>query len=196
MVNKTDSTYYQILSDVVIDEVSSANIHSLLNSIVETVATETRARGCSLLLLTPDGGFLRHMASYGLTEDYIKKGRLSADKSMSGALAGKPIAILDASEDERVQYRDEAMREGIASILCVPMILEGKCLGVLRLYTAEKRHFSNEDIRFVRTAADMGAVALEKAVFTISDSPIPDFDTFRQQMVELEWGRWPGGTIY
>jgi len=165
-------------------------IQSILCSIVQNVAKETRAKGCCLALLTPDRRYLRHMACYGISDRYITKGRISVDKSIAEALEGKPIAIFDATRDDRIQYPQKAREEDIASILCVPVMLRDEILGVMRVYTAEPRTFTDHDVYFVSVAANIGAKALEDAVGADGCGDF-DPDAFRRQLVELEWGRWP-----
>ena len=176
----------------VLHEISSVNsggtLQTALRSIVENVASDLGARGCSLMLFTPDKDHLRHVASYGLSRKYITKGRISVDKSVHQALRGKPTAILNAAEDERVQYREQAKEEGIVSILTVPVTRKGDVLGVLRVYTGEPCHFTNDNIYFVSTAAKIGAISLANAVQKDSDEM--DFDAFRKQLkqvLEEEW---------
>lgn len=156
---------------------------AVLNSIVENVARSLGAKGCSLALLTPDKKLLLHTVTFGLSEDYLSKGPLLADKSISEALKGKAVTILDATSDERVQYREEKRREGIASILSVPMMLRGEIIGVIRVYTAEQRQFSEDDIYFVQAVANLGAIAMENA--RLYESIQKDYEQLRQEM--LEW---------
>jgi signal transduction histidine kinase len=120
-------------------------------------------KGCSLLLLTPDKEQLIHSISYGLSDWYLKKGPVSANTIFPEILEGKPVAILDASQDPRIQYREEARREGIASTLSVPLMPRGEVIGLMRVYTSEPRQFSPEDIDFLSALANLGAIALEKA---------------------------------
>lgn len=108
---------------------------------------------------------------------------MSADKSISEALGGKPVAVLDATEDERIQYREQAKREGIASILSAPMMLKEEIIGVIRVYTAEQRHFTMDDMYFIGAVANLGAIALENA--RLYDTFQKDYEAFRQDM--LEW---------
>jgi len=77
-----------------------------------------------LMLLTPDRKLLLHTAAYGLSDWYVRKGPVSADKSISEALEGKSVAVLDATEDERIQYREQVKKEEIVSILSTPMMLK------------------------------------------------------------------------
>lgn len=114
---------------------------------------------------------------------YVRKGPVSADKSISDALEGRPVFVLDATTDVRVQYREQAKEEGIASILSVPMKLREDFIGVIRLYTAVPRQFSADDIYFVGAVANLGAIALENA--RLYEAVEKDYETFRRDM--LEW---------
>lgn len=156
---------------------------SILQSVVEGVAKAMGAKGCSLMLLSPDRKALLHTAAYGLSDWYVRKGPVSADKSISEALEGKPVAILDAIGDHRIQYREQAKKEGIASILSVPMTLREDIIGVIRVYTAERRQFTLDHMYFVGAVANLAAIALENA--RLYEAVQKDYETFRQDM--LEW---------
>ncbi len=99
----------------------------------------------------------------GLSDSYIKKGPLTVDESIRKALEGKPVVVLDVTEDERIQYPEAARKEGIKSMLTVPIMLREETIGILRVYTSEPRQFSEDDIYFVRAVAHLGAIALENA---------------------------------
>jgi len=78
-------------------------------------------------------------------------------------LKGNPVAIQDASQDPRVQYKEQAMKEGIASMLSVPLMPHGEVVGIMRIYTSEQRQFSPEEVEFLGSVANLGAIALGKA---------------------------------
>lgn len=162
-MEEAERNYYQSLYQVAAAVNSAHTSENVLRSIAENVAKAVGAKGCSLMLLTPDRKLLLHTAGYGLSDEYIGKGPLSADKSISEVVGGKAVAILDATVDERIQYREEAKKEGIASILSVPIKLREEIIGVIRVYTGEPRHFAEDDIYFVGAVANLGAIALENA---------------------------------
>jgi len=182
-MEKAESKYYQSLYEVAAAVNSTRASEAILHYIVENVAKTVGAKGCSLMLLTPDRRLLLHTAAYGLSDWYVRKGPVSTDKSISEALEGKPVAVLDAAEDERIQYREQAKKEGIASILSVPMMLREEIIGVIRVYTAEPRHFTMDDIYFVGAVANLGAIALENV--RLYESVQKDYEVFRRDM--LEW---------
>jgi len=163
MVQAKLSHYYRALYKVAEAINSSLETEVILKQIVEGAAKAAGAKGCSLMLLSPDRKVLWHTAAYGLSDWYVRKGPVSVDISMGDALKGKPVAVLNAPEDHRIQYREQAGKEGIASILCVPVRLKEEVVGVMRLYTAEPRHFTDDDIFFLSAVADLGAIALENA---------------------------------
>ena len=154
---------YKILYAIAKELTSSLVADEVLNYIVESITRAMGVKGCSLLLLTPDKEQLIHSISYGLSNWYLEKGPVRANTIFPEVLEGKPVAILDASQDPRIQYREEARREGIASTLSVPLMPRGEVIGVMRVYTSEPRQFSPEDIDFLSALANLGAIALEKA---------------------------------
>jgi len=137
-MERTPEFYYWSLYEAAAALNSSRAPAKILQSIVEKVAKTVGAKGCFLMLLSPDKKVLLHTAACGLSDWYIRKGPVSADKSLSDALEGKVVAVLHATEDERIQYREQAKKEGIASILSVPMMLREENIGVIRVYTRSR----------------------------------------------------------
>lgn len=183
MVTKTERNYYNNLYELAAKVNSAGTPEVVLRYVVKKIAQVLEAKGASLMLLTPDRKHLLHTVAYGLSDWYIRKGPLSVDNSIGEALEGKPIAVFDAVEDSRIQYREQAGKEGIASILSVPVMLREEIIGVIRVYTGERRSFTDGDIYFVGAAANLGAIALENA--RLNEAVEQEYDEFRQQM--LEW---------
>jgi len=189
--------YYHQLYEIAAAVNSAREPDSVLRSIVENVARALGAKGCSLMLLTPDRKLLHHAVAYGLSDWYVRKGPVSADESISEALQGNPVAVLDATEDLRIQYREQARREGIASILSVPMMLREEIIGVVRVYTGEPRHFTHDDIYFAGAVTHLGAIALENA--RLHDSIRMDYEELRRDVAEwsaaLGWEWMTGESV-
>lgn len=105
---------------------------------------------------------LKLAGSYGLSDEYLDKGPVSALRSIASAFQdGQPVAIFDVTDDPRVQYPEAASKEGIASILSVPIIVGQKIIGCMRVYTAESWEFTLDDVNFVQAVAQMVGMALE-----------------------------------
>lgn len=181
-MEEREQRYYHSLYEIGAAVNSAATPESVLRSIVESVAKALEAKGCSLMLLTPDRKLLLHTAAYGLSDWYVRKGPVSADKSIAEALEGKPVSVFNAIEDDRIQYRKQAKEEGIASMLSVPVMLREEVVGVIRVYTAEPRHFTDADTYFVGAVANLGAIALENA--RLYDSVKKDYEAVRLDLAE------------
>ena len=129
---------------------------------VEGVTHALNVKGCTLFLFSPKSEELILAGSYGLSKEYLDKGPVSALRSIAAALRdGQPVAIYDVSDDPRIQYPEAASKEGIASILSVPIIIGEKLFGCLRVYTAEPWEFTLNDVNFVQAVAQIVGMAMD-----------------------------------
>jgi GAF domain-containing protein len=133
---------------------------------VEGIKTTLDIKGCALFLLNQATDELKVAASYGLSDEYLNKGPLSALHSIAESLNDGPVAISDVTQDLRMQYPDEAQKEGIISILSVPIQVNQKLLGALRVYTSERWDFSVADINFVYALAQIAGMSIRLARYT------------------------------
>jgi GAF domain-containing protein len=182
-MTKEKPDYYEHVYQIISILNSQRDPRSLLRAIVEGVAKAMGAKACSLMLLTMERDVLLHTVAYGLSDWYLRKGPVKVGTVIFEVLKGKAVAVLDATTDERVLYREQAKKEGIASMLSVPVRLRGEVIGVLRAYMAKPYQFTRDDIRFAETIANLGAVALED--LRAYDIIQKDYRTFRQEM--LQW---------
>lgn len=143
---------------------STLNLKEVLGSIVEGIVTMAKVKGATLSLLDKDREMLRVYAYSGLSKEYVNKGPLDSSKSIGESIInGKDVLVENAATDPRVQYPTEAVREGISSILSLPLIVRGIVIGCLRVYTGEVRTFSKDEIDFLHKFADRAAIAIENA---------------------------------
>lgn len=155
-----DDTFEEIKTAVS----STLNLRQVLDLIVQGVVKIMKVKGSSLSLLDKKREKLRVFAFSGLSREYVEKGPLDASKSISDTtMQGKHTWIENAAQDPRVQYPAEAMREGIVSMLSVPLLVRNKVIGALRVYTSEPRKFSAEEERFLYGFAEQVALAIENA---------------------------------
>jgi signal transduction protein with GAF and PtsI domain len=149
-----------IIGKAVTSQLKSEKIPFL---ICQSAAEEMFAGGASLMLINQETKQLETMASYGLSEEFVGKGPIEADKSISECLKGKDIVIADAAKDKRVQYPEAVKKEKIKSIICIPLKLRDKVVGALRVYCGYSYQTNTEDMQFLGTLADFGVTALENA---------------------------------
>jgi len=151
----------RIFLDMAANITASTDIKTILQTLTEDVAKAIGVKAATIRLLDENRVTLRLAASYGLSEKYLKKGPISAEKSIAQALQGKPVVVKDAATDAGVQYRSEKKEEGIVTILSVPIKSREEVIGVLRLYSATSREFTDDETQFVNAIAYMGGVAIQ-----------------------------------
>jgi len=154
-----ERTYYKAVRRAVAVVNSTARLREKLSAIVRSTARSINC-GASIVLLDSTRQKLIHTSSWGLPQYYLRKGILDASKSLSEVFTGQPVVVTDVSKDSRIQYPDMATKAGIASVLGVPIMLGSQVVGSLRIYTSDPHEFSNQDISFVTTMANVAGVAL------------------------------------
>ena len=159
----SENTYLSAFIKITQAISSSIDLQEVLHLIVKSTCEITGSKGCTLILLDGEGERFEVKSSYGLSDQYLGKGPISADKSISDTLKGEPVIIEDATSDPRVQYPHEAKKEGIASIVSVPIIFRERIMGALRLYTPVFCRFTQDDIDFLSAIAMQSGLAIENA---------------------------------
>lgn len=155
---------------------SSLSLNEVLNHIVTNLVNVMKVKACMVRLLNKETGELEVMASHGLSEKYINKGPVELDPVIRDTLSGKLISIYDITMDEKAKYRNEAVEEGIRSIISVPLKCGDEILGVLRLYTNEPVQYTDEDLRFITAIAEQAAIAITNArIFEFSLSKAREY---------------------
>jgi len=159
---------------------------------VESIKTALDVKGCALFLINRKNNELQLATSYGLSDEYINKGPVSALRSIAQSLEEGPVAIYDVMDDPRIQYPNEARKEGIASILSVPIVVGGNLIGAMRVYASEPWEFTLEDVNFVQSLAQVSGMALNMARYTKGlKSSIDVLKTMREVQTHRSTRRTP-----
>ncbi len=154
--------YYKAIYEIGSELGSKIAAEDQLASLAESTTKAVGCKGCSIMLLTEDRKKLIRMADYGLSKSYIKKGLVELDPVTAEALEGRPVIVTDATTDSRVQYQDQAKKEGIVTMITLPLIVKGKVAGILRVYADRYTEFSLYDVGFISSVANLSATAISK----------------------------------
>ena len=162
---RTHKDYYTTLYQTALTISSSLELDEVLQRVVTSITEAMQVKACVLRLLDAHTGELQLSAVYGLSKGYLTKGPVEVKSSLidSEALCGAPVVIHDVRDDPRFQYQEAARREGIVSVLCVPLEVHGRAIGVIRVYTSESCDFHEDDIQFLSVLASLAALAIENA---------------------------------
>jgi len=104
-------------------------------------------------------------ATQSLSEEYRTKPNLKIGQSLSGRTIKEKrvISAVDVLKDPYYKYPEIARKEGLKSMLAIPMIFETKIIGVINVYTNSEHIFSEDEIKMLSTVANLAAVAIENA---------------------------------
>jgi signal transduction histidine kinase len=144
---------------------STLNLDDALQVITRESCLLMSAKMCSVLLLDESREWLDLRASFGAGPAYVQKPRLTVADSLVGMVVRrkKPVQIENVQTSSRYQNLEVARREGLMSLLSVPLLFGGAAIGTLSVYTGEQHSFSNEEIRVLAALAGLSAIAIEKA---------------------------------
>lgn len=142
---------------------TTQGMQEVLDLIVQTSIETMGGKAACLFLANEEKDVFEFVAQKGLSDSYLHAKPMQAKKVVDEILEGGYLSIYDATTDLRLENREEKKAEGISSILVVPVIVSGKAVGVLSLYTAEPRDFTGEEIEFQSALAEQGGVAVQQA---------------------------------
>jgi len=143
--------------------VSKKYLEEILHLIVSVTAEVMGSKICSLMLLDEEKGELSIAATQALSEAYTNKPNIKVGESVSGRAIKekKPIMVLDVTKEKGYGYPEIARQEGVVSLLCVPMAINDRMIGVINSYTTQKHKFTNTEIKVLQAVANQAAVAIE-----------------------------------
>ena len=159
MAISKEKACYKAISRTVAAINSNSPLKDTLKTIVRSVSVAMKAQA-SILTFDPENKRLVHRSSWGLSHAYLHKGLISAEASLGEVYTGEPASIIEVSRDKLIQYPEHAVEAGIRSVVGLPIKMGEACLGSLRVYTKEPYEFSNQDVKFLKTMADLSGIAL------------------------------------
>ncbi len=143
--------------------VSSSDINSIFDIIVRETTKIMKAKGVVLRLVHEGEEDLTVSAFYGVSEKFVKKGPVKRGEGLFPKNPDDVIIVENVTDDPRIIYRQEEIEEGIKSIISIPLVHRGEVTGDLRLYSKEHRHFSSDEISFLKILASGAASMIDNA---------------------------------
>jgi len=155
---------------------SDLYLEDILKLIVAVTAEVMDSRICTLMLLDDKKQNLVIRATQSLSEEYIKKKPLTKSEGIGWKAleAKKPIVIPDVLKEPEYKYKNIAEKEGIVSLLCVPMVVKNRMVGVLNCYTSKPHRFSKTEINVLTTVANQAAIAIENTELMVKTRVIQE----------------------
>jgi GAF domain-containing protein len=151
------------LSQVSATVSSNRLIDDVLQLIVTMTAQMMGSTICSIMLMDDATNELRIAATQSLSEQYRRKPNVKVGQSISGRAVQerRPIIVADVTRDSTFMYRELAQREGLCALLCVPMMVREKAIGVINSYTSKPHVFTAEEVKLLQAIGNQAAIAID-----------------------------------
>lgn len=156
----------QSVYDLTLEMNSTLETSDVQSAITNTVTKIKPIMVAVIRMLSEDGKAITIMNVAGLkSEPDMGSVELSKDLIDYEAITTlEPVYVPDVNDDPRFLYREEALREGLVSLLAVPMIHYGKPLGVLRCYTSQFYDFRKNEVEFLKLVASESSLSITNAL--------------------------------
>ncbi|MBU1713141.1 MAG: GAF domain-containing sensor histidine kinase [Proteobacteria bacterium] len=138
---------------------------ALMDSATRQAARIMGVKACSIKLMDEQKRTLRFASTYGLSEDYTKsKDSIDIQKSPINRkiIEGSVCAIGKIEERDYFQYPEDIRKEGIASMICLPLRVDKMVLGVFCVYSDAEHFFTESNVQFFELMSDLTAHEIEK----------------------------------
>jgi len=155
---------------------SDLYLEDVLRLVVTVTAEMMFSNICSILLLDEKTGKLLIRATQSVSSEYNDKPPLELGEGIAGKVAqtNQHVVVPDVKAEKEYKYRSIAKKEGLCSLLCVPLAVKGKVIGVLNCYTSQPHEFSETEINMLTSVAAQAAVAIENAELMVKSKVIQE----------------------
>jgi GAF domain-containing protein/anti-sigma regulatory factor (Ser/Thr protein kinase) len=139
------------------------DLDRLLEALLVRIVAILDADTAAILLLDEEANELVARAARGLEEEVERGFRAPVGKGFAGRVAAemRPVAIRDLRPGDAVNPL--LYEKKLRSLLGVPLIVEGRLLGVLHVGSLTQRDFGDNDTTVLRVVADRVALAIDHA---------------------------------
>lgn len=141
-------------------------LEDLLDELLRRVTAILAGDTAAILMLDSRAKTLIARAARGIEEEVQRGVRIPVGAGFAGRIAARrrPIVLDDV---DHADILNPILREkGIRSLVSVPLLVEGRVLGVLHVGSLSERRFTEDDVALLQLAADRAALAIEHAQLT------------------------------
>ena len=149
----------QAVTDAALSYDSTEGPGDMLESTRALLAADT----CSILLLDEERHELFAYAAVGIEEELQPRFRIPVGKGFAGRVAAelRPVVLPDVEHADVLNPL--IRRRGIVSLVGVPLVVDGRPIGVIHVGSLAQRDFSRDDVELLQQAAHRVATGLSHA---------------------------------
>jgi len=143
----------------------SLDLHEVLERAMDMVIDFVKAERGFIMLRDKESGALEVKAARGIEPEAITGGQeISQTIITQAADEGKPVLSLNAMQDPRFADRKSVMVSGLRSVMCVPLAVQDRIIGVVYVDNRMKTGlFNQKQLEMLSAFANQAVVAIENA---------------------------------
>ncbi|HET8577149.1 MAG TPA: GAF domain-containing protein [Methylomirabilota bacterium] len=141
------------------------DLNALLETISRSVTGLMGSTGCGIGLLNADRTVIQHVAAHGFKTHEWRGLSMPVGEGIIGrcAATGQAVRSDDLSGDPRSAQRDVDEKEGIRSMLSVPLRVAGEIIGVISAFSTTPHFFTSRHQTLLDAFADQAGIAIHNA---------------------------------
>jgi signal transduction histidine kinase len=161
---------------------STLELQTVLETIITRAVELSQAKEGTIYEFDEGSGVFEPRANFGASDaliDYLRESRIRMGDTVVGRCAEDriPIQLNDVEEDTGYRLRDELLREGVRSLLAVPLLRENTVVGALVIRRTEAGKFPQSVVTLLQTFAAQSVLAIQNARL---------FQEIREKSLQLE----------
>jgi len=150
----------QTVTDVALAHMT---LDELLAELLTRVRDALNADTVTILLTEEPGGELVAWAAKGLEEEVERGVRVQFGTGFAGRIASTRLPVTIKDVDQYPVLNPLLKQRGIKSLLGVPLLVEGRVIGVIHVGTLAKHEFTEDETRLLQLVGDRIALAIDNA---------------------------------
>jgi signal transduction histidine kinase len=150
----------QLLTDAAL---AHLRLEELLGVLLERTRELLGVDTCAVLLLDEERNELVARAAVGLEEEVERGVRVPMGRGFAGRVAAERRPVILEDVDHADVLNPLLHEKGVKSLLGVPLVVEGRVLGVIHVGTLAPASFDHESVGLLQFVADRAALAIEHA---------------------------------
>jgi two-component sensor histidine kinase len=149
---------------------SGLYLDEMLGVVTEMAARVMGAKATSLRLLDDATGQLMLRATHNISATELQDSAVAVGQGIAGQVAasGQPLIVPNVQADARYLNRSLAEHEHWVSLLCVPLIVRDRTMGVFSCYMGTYHEFTPKEVELFQTLASQTVLAIENARLVIN----------------------------
>lgn len=144
---------------------SKKSLQETLKAVLKNAMKLTRMPSGSLVLYDEKSETFNLVVSFGFSKQFssVSSWRLRPRGVTSRIVLSKKPLVVENTKKEKDFDNPVMLKEGIASLIATPLVLDEKIIGIIYADDFKERKFSSRDIDIMRIYAEQAAIAIVKA---------------------------------